>query len=61
MSFSAPRTAGKADPFGLLILAVILALTITIAIQAQASAPYDALQSAVDAACAQPTRLVRAE
>jgi hypothetical protein len=28
---------GRADPFGLLVLAVILALTVTIGIQAQAS------------------------
>lgn len=28
---------GRADPFGLLVLAVMLALTITIGIQAQAS------------------------
>lgn len=54
MSLSASRTAGKADPFGLLILAVILALTITIAIQAQASAPDEVLRSAVDEACAGP-------
>jgi hypothetical protein len=54
MSSSACRTAGKADPFGLLILAVILALTITIAIQAQASVPDEVLRSAVDAVCARP-------
>jgi hypothetical protein len=54
MSSSACRAAGRADPFGLLILAVILALTITIAIQAQASLASEVLPSAVDAACARP-------
>lgn len=31
------RCSGRADPFGLLVLAVMLALTVTIGIQAQAS------------------------
>lgn len=32
------QCAGKADPFGLLVLAVVLAVSLTIAVQAQVSA-----------------------
>lgn len=39
MRVSLPRASGKADPFGLLIMAVMLAFSVTIGIQAQASAP----------------------
>ena len=39
MRISMSRSSGKADPFGLLVLAVMLALTVTIGIQAQASSP----------------------
>jgi hypothetical protein len=31
------QCAGKADPFGLLVLAVVLAVSLTIAVQAQVS------------------------
>lgn len=37
MNVSARLARGKADPFGLLVLAVMLALLITVGIQAQAS------------------------
>ena len=38
MSVCFCSASGRADPFGLLVLAVVLALTVTIGIQAQASA-----------------------
>ena len=37
MRVSVSRASGRADPFGLLVLAVMLALSVTIGIQAQAS------------------------
>ena len=39
MHVTALRTAGRADPFGLLIVTVLLALSVTVAVQAQAPAP----------------------
>lgn len=38
MNVSVRFSSGKADPFGLLVLAVMLALVITVGIQAHASA-----------------------
>jgi hypothetical protein len=40
---------GRADPFGLLIAAVLLAVSLTILVQAQASAPDGASFSSVTA------------
>ena len=37
MNVSMRLSSGKADPFGVLVLAVVLALCVTIGIQAQAS------------------------
>ena len=38
MHVSVVRSSGRADPFGLLIVTVLLALSVTIAVQAQAPA-----------------------
>ena len=40
---------GRADPFGLLIAAVMLAVSLTILVQAQASAPAGTVFSSVTA------------
>lgn len=37
----ANRSDGRADPFGLLIIVVMLALSLTMLVQAQASSPID--------------------
>jgi len=42
MRASVRLSRGRADPFGLLVVTVMLALLITIGIQAQASVPEDA-------------------
>lgn len=51
---SVSRSSGKADPFGLLVLAVMLALSVTIGIQAQASAPGEKVVSAPETVCDLP-------
>ena len=50
MSASVRLSRGKADPFGLLVVTVMLALLITIGIQAQASVAEDERVTAT-AAC----------
>jgi len=42
-----PRSSGRADPLGLLVLAVMLALTVTIGMQAQARLGGDSPRLAV--------------
>lgn len=54
MRVSVSRSSGRADPFGLLVLAVMLALTVTIGIQARASAPDGAVALGSEVACSQP-------
>ncbi len=54
MRVSLTSSAGRADPLGLLALAVILALTVTIGIQAQASAPNGQVELRAQMACSQP-------
>ena len=54
MRVSPSSCAGRADPLGLLVLAVILALTVTIGIQAQASAPNGQVELRSQMACAPP-------
>jgi len=39
------RCAGRADPFGLLVIVVLMALSVTVAIQAQASSGSSPLMS----------------
>ena len=48
------RASGRADPFGLLVLAVVLALTVTIGIQAQASATDGRVRFGPEPGCAYP-------
>ena len=48
------RASGRADPFGLLVLAVVLALTVTIGIQAQASATDGRVSFRLETGCAYP-------
>jgi hypothetical protein len=47
------RSSGRADPFGLLVVAVALALFVTIGIQAQAAMHGDGLHLG-SAVCKQP-------
>ena len=54
MRVSVSRSSGRADPFGLLILAVMLALSVTIGIQAQSSAPDRQVRLASDRICISP-------
>lgn len=51
MSASVRLSRGRADPFGLLVVTVMLALTITIGIQAQASVGNEQHATAAQAAC----------
>lgn len=51
MSASVRLSRGRADPFGLLVVTVMLALTITIGIQAQASVGNEGHATAVRAVC----------
>lgn len=53
------RSSGRADPFGLLVVAVALALFVTIGIQAQAAMNGDALHIGA-AVCTQPCLTVDA-
>ncbi len=48
------RASGRADPFGLLVLAVVLALTVTIGIQAQASATDGRVKFGPETGCTYP-------
>ena len=48
------RASGRADPFGLLVLAVVLALTVTIGIQAQASATDGHVRLGPETGCNNP-------
>lgn len=48
-----PRSSGRADPFGLLVVAVALALLVTIGIQAQAAMHGEGLRIG-SAVCTQP-------
>jgi hypothetical protein len=52
MSASTRICSGKADPFGLLVLAVLLALVVTIGIQAHASSVAVQTHDITAAACA---------
>jgi len=54
MRVSVTSCAGRADPLGLLVLAVIMALTVTIGIQAQASAPDGQVELRSQMTCSQP-------
>jgi len=51
MSASVRLSRGRADPFGLLVVTVMLALTITIGIQAQASVGNERHAPAAQVAC----------
>ena len=51
MSASVRLSRGRADPFGLLVVTVMLALTITIGIQAQASVGNEGQAAAAQAVC----------
>jgi hypothetical protein len=54
MRMSVSRASGRADPFGLLVLAVVLALTVTIGIQAQASATDGQVRLKSETVCSYP-------
>jgi hypothetical protein len=54
MRVSVSRASGRADPFGLLVLAVVLALTVTIGIQAQASATDGGVRLGQETVCTYP-------
>lgn len=52
MKVSMRLSSGKADPFGVLVLAVMLALCVTVGIQAQASSGGDRLPDGAVVVCA---------
>jgi hypothetical protein len=54
MRFIPGRDKGRADPLGLLVLAVVLALTVTIGIQAQATLGSGSNASLPPLACEMP-------
>ena len=58
MHVSAFRASGRADPFGLLILTVLLALSVTIGVQAQAPAPGERVVELPQSRCAHPCMTV---
>ena len=58
MHVSVSRAAGRADPFGLLIITVALALSVTIAVQAQAPAPGERVVGLPHSGCDHPCMTV---